>query len=182
MNKIVKDPSFLKFFRCHILPCIKAPLGQERGYYWQLDLSDVELRIYNVRLSSKLICVVGPLCIIPTFWEKDVPEVGPLKIVILVKAKHEASIAFDPREFTVVLEDGRSLLPNAALRYPKSEAESVAPMMLSGEQTWQGYLKYDVSLIDLKPFSLQMGTLLVNGEAVHLPPISFVRGKSSHSS
>jgi hypothetical protein len=165
-----------------VLPDKQAPLGRERGAGWELDLSDAELHIWPVTLSSKLICVVGPACVIPTFWEKEVPEEGPLKIGVFVKSKHEASVAFDPREFTVVLEDGRSLPPNAARRHSSNEAEPIGPVMLSGGQVWRGYLQYDISLMDLTPFTLRLGTLYVNGEAVQFPPISFVRGKSGHSS
>jgi len=53
--------------------------------------------------------------------------------------------------------------------------------MLSGERTWL-WLQYDVSLADLSPFTLRLGTLEVNGQAVQVPPISFVQGKSWYGS
>jgi hypothetical protein len=48
---------------------------------------------------------------------------------------------------------------------------------LSGEQTWWLSLQYGVPLSELTPFTLQLGTLSVNGQAVQLPLISFVQGK-----
>jgi hypothetical protein len=109
-------------------------------------------------------------------------------------------LGFDPHEFLVVLEDGRSLSPVATRPYANSEkrgpAESVTfssdvgrcsggcgLVKFSSKQygMWL-WLEYDVSLAELTPFTLRPGALIVNGEAVQIPPISFVHGESSHGS
>jgi hypothetical protein len=164
-----------------ILPETQAELGEEGNSYWHLDLNDAELYILPVLLSSKVIWVFGPLIALPVFFlAEDVPEEGPLRIGVLVKVKPGSLVAFDTREFTVLLEDGRSLSPNAAAlwRSESDKAEPVGLVTLSGEQTWRRYLLYGVPLSGLGPFTLQLGTLSVNGRAIQVPSISFVQGKA----
>jgi hypothetical protein len=164
-------------------PTEQGSLGREHFLHWQLDLGDAELSVAPVVLSSRLIMVFGPAFLFPTFWEKDVPRTGPLGIGVFVKADAGATVEFDPRDFTVVLEDGRSLSPNAATAWRVGAGkEPIGPARLTGEETWHKQLQYDVPLVDLRPFTLLPGTLEVNGRTVDLPPISFVRETRTRSS
>lgn len=156
----------------------QARLDREGDAAWPLVLGDAELDVREVVYSSKLVWVFGPFIAFPTFWEPYVPRPGPLQIAVSVAAKPGASIGFDLREFTVVLEDGRSLAPSGAALWGSREFEPAGPVLLSDGQTWRGRLQYDLLLTDLTPFALRPGTLDVDGEAIRPPPISFVRGKS----
>jgi hypothetical protein len=155
-----------------------AQLDRERSAAWPLVLSQAELNIGEVVYSSKLIWVFGPFIAFPTFWEKYVPREGPLEIGVSLAARPGASVGFDLREFIVILEGGRSLSPTAAARWGSSEFEPTGPLTLPGGQTWRGRLRYDVSLMNLTPFKLRLGTLDVDGQAVRLPSVSFTPGKS----
>lgn len=164
-----------------VAPTMKADHTQpqrEPDASWPIVLSGAELNVQEVVYASKLIWVFGPFFAFPTFWEKYVSQVGPLEIGVLVAADPGASVGFDLQEFIVVLEDGRSFPPAAAAPFGTSEFEPTGPVMLSGGQTWRGRLQYDLSRMDLVPFELRLGTLDVNGQAIRLPPIPFIPGKS----
>jgi hypothetical protein len=164
-------------------PTGDKPLGREIQAYLEIELEDVDLRISGVRISSKLEWIVGPAIIVPTFWEDPIPVEGPLRIGLKVKAKEGASVEFDPRQITVAFEDGRSLTPNGTFALlPDSELESVEFATLSAGQTWQRSLQFDVLVSELIPFALQLGTLIVNGEEVEIPPVFYIRDDSAHSS
>jgi hypothetical protein len=155
----------------------QASFGQE-GYRWVLDFVDVEVSVGPVVLSEELKWIVGPAILIPAFlWEEDVPREDPLGIYLIVKAKPEASVEFDPREFTVLLEDGRLLSPTGATPWPSSpDTKVLGPVVLSGEQEWRASLHYDVSRVGLKPFALRLGELIVNGRLLRVPALSFEAG------
>jgi hypothetical protein len=165
-------------------PSVPVPeYGQEqlhatREAYWPLVLRDAELNIGEVIYSSKLVWVFGPFFAFPTFWEKYVPKQGLLAIGVFVAAKPGASIRFDLREFTVILQDGRSFSPALAARWGRSDLEPTGPVTLSGGQDWRGRLQYDLPLMDMRPFELRLGALDVNGQTLQLPEIPFVRAKS----
>jgi hypothetical protein len=162
----------------------QASFGQE-GYRWVLDLVDVEISVGPVVLSEELKWIVGPVIMIPAFfWEDDVPREGPLEIYLIVKAKPDAYVEFDPREFRVLLEDGRSLSANRATPWPSSsDTKSLEPVELSGkEREWRASLRYDVSRVDLQPFTLQLGVLIVNGRVLPIPALSFEAGSLWQSS
>jgi hypothetical protein len=161
-----------------VLEASQAQLDREQSASWPLVLSQAELNIGEVVYSSKLIWVFGPFIAFPTFWEEYVAREGPLEIGVSIAAKPGASVGFDLREFMVILEGNRSLSPTAVVRWGSSEFEPAGPVMLSGGQTWRGRLQYGVSLLNLSPFKLQVGTLDVNGPAVRLPSIHFIPGKS----
>jgi hypothetical protein len=64
----------------------------QEGYWWVLDLGDVEIGFGPVVLSEELKWIVGPLIMIPAFlWEEDVPRDGPLEITLIVRPKVFAS-------------------------------------------------------------------------------------------
>jgi hypothetical protein len=162
----------------------QASFGQE-GYRWVLDLVDVEISVGPVVLSEELKWIVGPVIMIPAFfWEDDVPREGPLEIYLIVKAKPDAYVEFDPREFRVLLEDGRSLSANRATPWPSSpDTKALEPVELSGEEReWRASLRYDVSRVDLQPFTLQLGVLIVNGRVLPIPALSFEAGSLWQSS
>jgi hypothetical protein len=159
------------------------PLGREIQAYLEIELEDVDLRISGVRVSSKLEWIVGPAFIFPAFWEDPIPVEGHLRIGLRVRVKEGASVEFDPRQITVAFEDGRSLTPNGTFAWlPNSELEPVEFATLSAGQTWQRSLQFDVLVSELIPFALRLGTLIVNGEEVEIPPVSYVRDDSGHSS
>jgi hypothetical protein len=147
----------------------------QEGYWWVLDLGDVEIGFGPVVLSEELKWVVGPLIMIPAFlWEEDVLREGPLEIHLIVKARSEVSVAFDPRGFSVLLEDGRSLSPMGATPWPSGpDAMSLGPVLLSGKQEWRASLQYDAFRVGLKPFTLRLGALIVNGRMMRIPDLSF---------
>lgn len=170
-----------------IVPHSEQKIGKEGNGYLTINLADAKLRISPVILSSKTTWVFGPMVAFPTLGtEDDVPRKGPLLIGFYLRAKPKdvVTVAFDPREFIVTLEDGRSMPPIGTRNYSNAEAEPrpVEPVTFTSEQRWFWlWLQYDVDLAELTPFTLRLGTLQVNGEAVHIPPISFVHGKSSRS-
>ena len=168
-----------------------APEGLERpisfrqdGYTWVLDFVDVEISGGPVVLSEELEWIIGPLIMIPAFlWEEDVPRDGPLEITLIVKARSGASVAFDPREVSVLLEDGRILSPTGVASWPSSpEVMSLGPIQLSGDEEWRASLQYGVSRVDLKPFTLWLGVLIVNGRVMQIPALFFEPGSLWQSS
>jgi len=170
-------------------PLEPAPLeGQvslrQEGYWWVLDLVDVEVSVGPVVLSEKLHWIVGPAIMIPAFlWEKDVTREDPLGIYLVVKAKSETYVEFDPREFSVLLEDGQLLSPRGATPWPSSpDTKVLGPIVLSPEQEWRASLQYDVSRVGLKPFTLRLGVLIVNGRGLRIPALSFEAGSLWQSS
>jgi len=161
----------------------KSSFVQE-GYWWVLDLVDVEVRVGPVVLSEELKWIVGPVIMIPAFlWEEDVPRKGPLEIYLTIKARSKTNIEFDPREFRVHLEDGAMRSPKGATPWPSSpDTLDLEPVVLSGEQEWRASLRYDVSRVGLKPFVLRLGVMTVNGRALSIPALSFEIGNLWHSS
>jgi hypothetical protein len=164
-------------------PESQISLAQE-GYWWVIDLVDVEISVGPVVLSEELRWIVGPLILIPAFlWEQDVPRQDPLGIYLNVKAKPEAHVEFDPREFLVLLEDGQLLSPVGATPWPSSpDTKALEPVVLSEEQEWRASLLYDVSRVGLRPFTLRLGVLIVNGQVLRVPALSFEAGSLWQSS
>ena len=162
-------------------PALEDKQGQSslaRDKQWPLVMSEFELNVGEVVYSSKLIWVFGPFFALPTFWEEYVPRKGLLEISFYITAKSGINICFDLGDFTVILDDGRSLSPTAVARWGSSNFEPTGPVMLSGNENWKGCLQYALSLKEMRPFILQLGTLDVNGEPLRLPPIPFVHSKS----
>ena len=170
-------------------PLEPAPLEdhasfRQEGYRWVLDLVDVEVSVGPVVLSERLNWIVGPAIIIPAFlWEEDVAREGPLAIYIVVKARPDAYVEYDPREFSVILEDGQALSPKSATPWPSStETKPLDPVALSPDQEWRASLQYDVPRVGLKPFTLRLGVLVVNGRPRDVPALSFQAGDLWQSS
>lgn len=163
---------------------------------WVIELDDVAFRVSPVFLSSKTTLIFGPGVIFPTFGEDYEPQEGSLSIGLSAdfKRNSEATLGFDPCEFLIVLEDGRTLSPVAVRTRYYGNSEELAelePVTFSNGKCSPGCsllkhsskryttsvsLKYDISLIELAPFTLKPGALIVNEEAVQLPPLSFVHG------
>jgi hypothetical protein len=177
-------------------------LGKVDNGYWVFEPDNVVFRISPVTLSSKVAVVFGPGVAFPALGEDFVPLEGPLLIGLWAKSKrkNEATLGFDPHQFLVVLEDGRSLTPVATRPYKNAENRSaIEPVTFSsvtgqcsggcglsklsnGRYEMWLWIEYDVSLAELTPFTLRPGALIVDGESVQLPPISFVHGESFHGS
>lgn len=159
-----------------------ATVMKERGGSWRLDLGGAEFRIWPVRLSTKTTWVFGPFIAFPTLGLADeVYEEGPLVIGFYMEVDDEVTVNFDPRECVVALDDGLALTPTAAKNTWSAEPEAVTPLTYSSGEN-RLWLQYDVSLENLKMFTLRLGMIDVGGKAVNLPPISFVRGKSFYGS
>jgi len=157
-------------------------LGKTSNGYWIVELDTVAFRISPVVLASKLTWVFGPGVAFPAVGEKSVARKGSLLIGLFAWSTREgtATVTFDPRQFRVVLDDGRSLSPIATRPYFNSE-ERGTPSPITYSVETQGkwlWLEYDVLLADLTPFALQLGSLTVNGNVFHIPQVSFVEGKS----
>lgn len=177
-------------------------LGKADDGYWVVELDTLVFGISPVTLSSKLVAVFGPGIAFPALGEDYVTREGPLLIGLWAgsRRKSAVTVSFDPGQFLVVLEDGRSLCPVATRPYANSEKnraiESVTFSSVTGKcsggcglrklsseryEMWL-WLEYDVSLAVLPPFTLRPAALIVNGEAIQLPPIPFVHGDSFHGS
>lgn len=166
-----------------VVPETEAALGREDDADWLLDLGDARLTVSPVVRSSKLILVIGPAIVFPVFFlEDEVVRKGPLRVSLSWALETGAVVEFDPRQFTVVLENGRVVSPDALVYWDyhsESEVlEPVTPVKLSGESAWQRNLQYDVALAELAPFTLLLATLEVNGQPVRIPRIHFVPGKA----
>lgn len=164
-----------------VQPETEAPHGREGDFdWWHLELDAAELILLPVTISGKTTWIFGPFIALPIFFfEEEVPETGSLGIRMIVRVKPRNTVAFDTREFTVLLGDGRSLSPTATAWRPRSDetrTEPPGPVMLSGGN-WSRDLQYDVLVSELVPFALKLGTLTVNEHAIQVPPIPFVRGR-----
>jgi hypothetical protein len=159
----------------------EAALGREGDFYWwHLELDDAELILFPVTISGKTTWIFGPFIAFPvSFLEEEVPEKGPLEIRVILRVKPGTRVAFDTREFEVLLEDGRSLPPTVTVWGPgtdEAQTEPPGPVTLYSVN-WSRSLQYDVLVSELTPFTLRLGTLTLNGDAIQLPPVRFVRGK-----
>jgi hypothetical protein len=153
--------------------------------HWQLELSAADLTLSPVTISAQTTWIFGPFIAFPVFlFEGEVPSEGALGIQMIVRVRPANTVAFDTRQFTLLLEDGRSLSPTAEVWRPltdETETEPPGPVTLSGVN-WSRDLQYDVLVSELAPFALQLGTLTVNGQKIQVPPIRFVHGKRYRSS
>jgi hypothetical protein len=158
-----------------------VPYGREGDFdWWDLELDAGEIMLLPVRISGKTTWVFGPFIAFPVFlFEEEVPNQGALAIRVIVRVPPGDVIRFDTRQFTVELEDGRSLLPTRTVwgaRTEDARAEPAGLVRLSGVN-WSRDLEYDVLVSDLSPFALRLGPLTVNGKTTHPPLIRFVRDK-----
>ena len=171
----------------HYRPFISRHLVDEKteireSYnYLIIDVGDVELVISPVKLSSKLTWIIGPAIIVPSLWEEEVHNKGPLEIAIFVKVKSDSSVIFDPAEFVVVSND-MDFPPESIKIYPEKDYKGINIVKLRGEGRWNGKLKYGLEVESLPPFVLNPGKLNINGKEYQFPPITFKREKSYHSS
>ncbi len=150
----------------------------------QFDLGGATMSISSVVQSERLAIVYAAGLPIPTPLSEEQTRDEPLRIAVDFRISR-GSIRIDPHHVTVVDQGtGRELRPvSTALqsRYwtgsnwnPVTQAVSAELELKARDRSWDFLIfTYDIAVRDLKPFTLQIGRLDYNGEAVRIPPIPF---------